>query len=42
MFWKYGIFILDSYVKVKINEIKEKGNIVFKNKEYKEVLIFYD
>eukprot|EP00105_Crassostrea_gigas_P003249 XP_011416048.1 PREDICTED: uncharacterized protein LOC105319997 [Crassostrea gigas] len=31
-----------SHVKAKINEIKEKGNIAFKNKEYKEALIFYD
>lgn len=29
-------------MKVKINEIKEKGNIAFKNKEYKEALIFYN
>uniref|UniRef100_A0A8W8NNY8 Uncharacterized protein n=1 Tax=Magallana gigas TaxID=29159 RepID=A0A8W8NNY8_MAGGI len=32
----------DSHVKANINEIKEKGNIAFKNKEYKEALIFYD
>lgn len=38
----YDNFIVGSYVKVKVIEMKEKGNVVFKNREYEEVLIFYN
>nr|XP_034304939.1 uncharacterized protein LOC105330431 [Crassostrea gigas]XP_034304942.1 uncharacterized protein LOC105330431 [Crassostrea gigas]XP_034304948.1 uncharacterized protein LOC105330431 [Crassostrea gigas]XP_034304950.1 uncharacterized protein LOC105330431 [Crassostrea gigas] len=34
--------VADSHVKVKINEIKEKGNMAFKNKKFNEALIFYN
>lgn len=41
-FKSMAISISDSHLKVKINEIKEKGNMAFKNKKFNEALIFYN